>query len=369
MKTKLFHVCPNFYPIKWGIESFVLESSKELAKIGYDVTVVTGNKTQTGKKLAPKETVDGIKIRRFPFKKFSRYNTSVAALKFLLSSDFDILHVHGIGFFTDSIPVIKIETGQPIVLSTHGGIFHTKSFRIFKKFYFNTFTRLSMTFVDKILASSKQDSEFMKKIADRKKITTIGNGIYWSRFGNTKNRGNGRTLVYLGRLSRTKRIDRALKVLARVKEKIPDVKLLIIGEDWGEKRNLMGAAGKLGLNKNVKFVGYASEKQLLNYLSKSDVFLLPSEYEGFGISVIVAMASGLPVVASRIQTMQELIVNGRNGFLVDYDNTEKTAHAIGRLLSNKKMRVNVGSNARKFAKKYDWSNMVRILDKTYKQLL
>ena len=180
MKLKIFHVYTNFYPVFGGIESFIYQSSKELVKKGYDITVVTSNKMPTSnKKLPSSQIVDGIKIRRFPFKKISRYSTSIEALKFIIKSDFDILHIHNLGFFSDAIPLIKLNTRKKVVLSTNGGIFHTEVFMPIKRIYFKTMVKIASNFVDKIIAVSDQDRKFMEKIADKKKIAVIRNGIDW----------------------------------------------------------------------------------------------------------------------------------------------------------------------------------------------
>src|SRR3972149_7374599 len=117
VRMKIFHVCPNFYPVRGGIETFVYELSKELAGRGHDVTVITGNKIPGRKvKLASYSVKDVIKIHRFNFKKVARYNTSIDALKFIMGSEFDILHIHGIGFFSDAIPLIKASGYRKVVL-------------------------------------------------------------------------------------------------------------------------------------------------------------------------------------------------------------------------------------------------------------
>jgi len=374
MKIKIFHVCPNFYPVRGGIESFVLESSRELVKKGYDITVVTSNSVpNTEKELAANEKLDGITIRRFPFKKFSRYNTSIEALKFILTSDFDILHVHGIGFFSDAMPLVKFKNNKKVVLSTHGGIFHTKTMMPLKNIYFNSMGKIAGKFSDKIIAVSDQDKKFMQKITDKRKIVRIGNGIYWKKFSKIKRHvnevGSGGNLIFIGRIAKNKRIDRALNVIKKIKESFPSVRFFVVGDDWGEKSNLMHLAKKYGIKENVIFTGGVTEKKLTSYLSKSDIFLLPSEYEGFGISALVAMAAGLPVVANKIDTMKELINDGKNGFLVNYENREEVAKVLKKLLMGKKLRVKIGERARIDSKIYDWKNIVGMLEKTYKEVL
>jgi alpha-1,3-mannosyltransferase len=370
MKIKIFHVYTNFYPVFGGIESFIYQSSKELIKKGYDITVVTSDTLPNKKtKLPAEENIDGIKIRRFPFKKFSKYNTSVQALKFILDSDFDILHIHTIGFFSDVIQLIKFKSNKKVIFSTHGGIFHTKSMLAVKKIYFNTMVRIAGKFADKIIAVSDQDRKFMKKIVDKKKISVIGHGVAWQRLSKIKRNGNGKTLIHFGRMASNKRIDKILHVVSILKKSIKDVRFFVVGADWGELKKLEALTNKLGIQKNVIFTGEVSEKKLYQIMSKSDLFVLASEYEGFGISVIEAMAARLPVVVNNIDTMKEIVKNGKNGYIVDFRNYNQTAKTILKILKNRSLLRKLGNEANAYTKRFDWSNAVKSLEKVYGDLM
>jgi len=370
VRMKIFHVCPNFYPVRGGIETFVYELSKELAGRGHDVTVITGNKIPGRKvKLASYSVKDVIKIHRFNFKKVSRYNTSIDALKFIMGSEFDILHIHGIGFFSDAIPLIKASGYRKVVLSTHGGIFHTKTMLTIKNIYFKTMARIAGKFADAIIAVSRQDKKFMETVSDKEKIFLIGNGIEWKRLSRIKNSGDGRTLVYFGRLASSKRIDNLLRVVKSVQSKMKNVRIYVAGADWGEMNKLKKLATELGIKRNVTFTGEVSNNRLYNILSKSDAFLLASEYEGFGISVVEAMAAGLPVVVNNIETMKEIVTNGKNGYLVNYERPAAVAHVIVKLMKNKPLRRRIGIRARAYAKRLDWDVVAERIENVYKSLL
>jgi alpha-1,3-mannosyltransferase len=370
MKIKIFQACQNFYPVKGGIETLVLETSRELAKMGYEITVVTSNRTtENSKKLPAKEKISGINIRRFNFKKISRYKTSLDALKFLLSSDFDILHVHGIGFLSDIIPLVKSEGNKKIVLNTHGGIFHTKKMMFAKNIYFNTMTRIAAKFTDKIVADSEHDKEIMERIADKKKISVIGHGVAWQRLSKIRRNGNGKTLIHFGRVASNKKIDKILHVVKILKKSIHDVKFFVVGADWGELKKLKELTNKLGIKKNVIFTGEVSEKKLYQIMSKSDLFVLASEYEGFGISVIEAMAAGLPVVVNDIDAMKELVQNGKNGFRINFNDYDCVAKTILRLLEDNDLRKKIEASNRSYTKNFDWSSVAKNIDKVYKEVI
>ena len=373
-KVRIFHVCQNFYPVWGGIESFVYESSKELIKKGYDVTVIASDRmpttgARTGKRLPARERIDGIKVFRFPFKRFSRYSTSVEALKFILSSDFDILHIHGIGFFSDAIPLVKFRADKKVVLSTHGGIFHTQAMMSIKNIYFKTMVKIAGKFADRIIAVSEQDRKFMEKITDKKKIVVIRNGVDWKSLSKIERSGNGRTLLYVGRIAANKKIERILHMVQDLKGTLPNVFLYVVGEDWGELNELKLLTKRLDIAKNVKFTGSISKGRLRKIFSKSDMFLLASDYEGFGISVIEAMSAGIPVVVNDIDSMKEIVKNGINGFRVNFKNHAETSRIIAKALRNKKTMLKVGNSARNYAKFFDWSRVIQDLERVYGELI
>mgnify|MGYP001579341892 FL=1 len=125
-------------------------------------------------------------------------------------------------------------------------------------------------------------------------------------------------------------------------------------------------AKKLNVYKNVKFFGAVTHENIHKFLLNSDVFLLSSDYEGFGISVIEAMSVGLPVVVNDIESMRIIIRNGVNGYIVNFDDFNKTAKIIINLLKDRKLATKIGNASRTYSKKYDWYNVVSSVEKIYK---
>jgi len=355
---RILHLTHNFYPVVGGVETFVLETSKRLTKMGHNVIVITSNKTPNEKKmLINHEVVDGIEVFRVPFNRIFRYNISFEVLKKILNLKYDIIHVHGFGFLSDLIPSVKLFMGKKIFISTHGGIFHTRYASFFKNLYFDTILRFDLLFADKIIAHSLKDKKLFLKISNPNRISLVNYGINWERLSKIKRKNDGKTLIYVGRLAKNKRLDRILHVLYHLKKKIPDIKLLLIGSDWGEKEKLIRLAKELDVLGNMEFVGSVPHEKVEKCLSKSDIFLLSSSYEGFGISVLEAMASGLPVVVNNIPSMKEIISNGKNGFVVDFSKYKKVSKLIIKILKDKKLQKSIDRNAKASTKKYDWENI------------
>lgn len=135
----------------------------------------------------------------------------------------------------------------------------------------------------------------------------------------------------VGRLSEEKRHVDLLKAFHDVRKVFPKATLLIVGD--GDMRDgLTNLATRLGVSGSVTFAGF--QRNISEYLNKMDVFVLPSRTEGFGIVLLEAMAMGLPVVASNVGGIPELVVNNETGILVRPLRHEELSRAIVELLSD-----------------------------------
>jgi alpha-1,3-mannosyltransferase len=358
---RIVHLTNNFFPVTGGIETYVYELAKRSVKSGNEVFVIASDRDPVSRRRMKKsETLDGIRIIRVPFKKIFLYNYSFAALKEALSLKPDIIHIHGLGGFTDLVSLMKIG-GSKIVVSTHGGIFHTKNARFLKEIYFNTSVRLSLWMADKVIAHSEHDRQLFSKICDIKKIVLSHYGVDWRKFSSIKRATDGRTLIYVGRLGKNKRLDRLLDAISIVKERFGDVRLLLVGEDWGEKANLVKQSGALNIGRNIVFAGAVPHKEIAKYLKKSDIFLLSSEYEGFGIAVLEALSSGIPAIVNDIGPMHEMIRQGVNGYMTDFANSRETAGVISRALKRRWDFKLIKDSVKLF----DWDEISKEIEKIY----
>ena len=360
----IVHLTPNFYPEIGGIETYVYELSRRMVKKGHKVSVVTSNKLRDGKKLKKFEKVDGINVYRVHFNLVMRYNFSTEAVRSLSKLNYDVLHIHSIGYYTDIISLLKRIKRNKIVVSTHGGIFHTGHMKLVKNVYFNYFARGALKYADRIIATSLKDFKLFSRICNVHKMKLIYPGVNWKILSKLQRGKVKNCLLYVGRFAENKRLERILHVVAKLKKEINDVKLLLVGKDWGEKEKLVRLTRSLGLSKNVKFLSNAKKHYV--YYSKANAFLLSSAYEGFGISVLEAMASGLPVVVNDIETMNEMVVNGKNGYIVNFDDYSKIAGILLKLLQDRKLQKRLGDNGKITARKFDWDEIVAKVENVYR---
>jgi glycosyltransferase involved in cell wall biosynthesis len=146
----------------------------------------------------------------------------------------------------------------------------------------------------------------------------------------------------LGRLAPQKGYD----VLVRALAELPDVNAVIVG-DGEERKRLHALATELGVSERLHILGWESDPR--NYLTSFDLFVLPSRYEGFPLSIVEAMQAGLPVVASDVGSVAEALDGERAGLLVAPDDVGALVRAIAGLLADEERRARLGAHAREVA--------------------
>lgn len=156
---------------------------------------------------------------------------------------------------------------------------------------------------------------------------------------------DGRHVVFVGRLDEIKGLPVLLDALAAVQQHLPDVQLTLVG-DGPDREALQRRAAELGLGDAVHFPGYANSEQVRAHLATADVFVLPSFFEGIPVSLMEAMASGVPVVASHLPGIAELVDEGRSGHLVPAGDSAGLAARLVELLTDPELRSCMGAAGR-----------------------
>ncbi len=359
---KILHVTNHFYPCTGGIESYVLDLCKELIKRGHKSDVACLNTCAYSKeKLPSKEIIDGINVCRMPYLNLKYYKIAPSIINFV--KEYDVVHIHGIGFFSDFLSITKWLHKKPLILSTHGGIFHTKKIILAKQLYFNTITRLALKGIKKIIATGNVDYGRFSGIS--KNTVMIEPGIDYKKFSGIKRNTKKNTFLFVGRISKNKRIDNLIQAVGELKKIVPDIIFYVVGEDWDNSlESLQPLLKKFGVEKNAVFTGKVPDSELKEYYAKSQFFISASEYEGFGISVAEAMAAGCIPILNNIAAFRALVDDGENGFVVDFGNAGGSASAIYKAIKRNDLSK-IAKNARAAAKKYDWAKIAGKLQDIY----
>lgn len=163
----------------------------------------------------------------------------------------------------------------------------------------------------------------------------------------------------VGRLVPQKRFDRWLQVANIVSDRVPAAKFVIVG-DGPQREKLQARATGLGLRHRVRFTGVVPYKQLPRYYEKANVFLLTSDYEGFGRVLVEANWNRVPAVASSIAGCEDIIVNQATGFLVPPDDVGTLAGRVVELLQDERKRQTMGTAAQARVKQaFDPDRLIR----------
>lgn len=293
----IVHVVRQFYPMIGGLEDFVRNLVGQQVGRFAKVRVVTLDRLfiEPEKKLPAREIIDGAEVMRIPFRGSPRYPVATSVLSALNGAD--LIHVHAIDFFFDYLALTSLGRKTPMVATTHGGFFHTTSYRQLKALWFNSLTRASASRYRGIACCSESDYERFATIAPSR-VRLIENGADLEKFGDAAAEHPAKGLVTIGRFSHNKRIDLLLDMMQQLVRRDPDWRLHIAGSasDWSEE-DIRHMIDQRGLAGSVSLHVRPSNAQIRDLLRQCSLFVSASEYEGFGIALIEALSAGLvPVV-------------------------------------------------------------------------
>jgi glycosyltransferase-like protein len=207
----------------------------------------------------------------------------------------------------------------------------------------------------------------------------VYNGIDLTKFSPSKKvrKGSGRpSILYVGGLEARKGVEYLLLAMELVQKEIPDTKLTIIGragltsgESYNEREIFENLAERIGIGDCVIFRDYVSEGRLKEFYQRCDVYALPSRMEGWGLTLMEAMAFKKPVVASKVGGIPELVDHGKNGLLVPCGDVKGLADSIVKILKDKKLATSFGQAGRRKVELFTWERTAKMTLKIYEKAL
>jgi len=226
-----------------------------------------------------------------------------------------------------------------------------------------------------IALTNNMKNELKKKC--KKDIFVLPNGIFLEKFkgfskqiirDKLKIHFNEKIIIFVGELKQVKGVKYLIKAFKIINQKVPKAKLFLIG-DGKQKKELEELVEKLNLKQNVVFVGKVMNEDVPEYMVASDIFVLSSLSEGLPVTILEAMASGLPIIATKVRGLSEIIKEGENGFLVKPEDPDEIAEKILLIIQNDKLRKEISDNNKKKAKEYDWENIIEKIEKIYSKVI
>lgn len=290
-----------------------------------------------------------------------------------LSSKFDLLHfnmtptyVNGSFFLLESAKKRNV----PLIFNVHG-LFQLENSPGLRSNI--TFTRWlnSCLLADKVVVNTNimrmKVSEYYG--IDLDKISIIPNGVDLSEFNNLSNSlvlEGDPAILNISSASWLKGFDIVVEAVAQLKSEFPNLRLHLVS-DCSETYYLE-MLRRHGVEEYFVFHRTIPHSRIPYYLNAADVCVFASRFEGFGITLIEAMASGTPVVASDIDAFREILSNGKNGSLFKMGDASALANAIVNLHNDHKLKESLSSNALKSAVRYDWDNIADEYISLYNEL-
>jgi glycosyltransferase involved in cell wall biosynthesis len=179
-------------------------------------------------------------------------------------------------------------------------------------------------------------------------------------------------LLYAGRISPHKNVVRMIEAFSALKTQLekdgelPDLKLIIIGDDLSGNPDLRRTVVRSGVHNDVRFLGFVPIEVLRIFYDMAKIFVFPSLYEGFGLPPLEAMAHGTPVVASNVSSLPEVV--GSAAVLVNPENVFEIMRALHRVLLDQVLRERMKERSYQQAAKFSWEKSVRRIHDVYRQI-
>ena len=344
------------YPTYGGSGIVGSELGKELAERGHRVHFISSSLPTRLTQLSERVRFHKVEMMSYPLFEHQPYTLALASMmaKVAETENLDLLHVHyAIPHSISAILAresLKPNRYLPVITTLHG----TDITLVGADRSYLPITRYGIVQSDGVTAISHYLKDVTKKTFQFDDIEVIPNFVCKSEYARHPVEELRASLapfgepllVHVSNLRPVKRPVDCVEILARVLKKGIRTRLVMVG-DGSERPSAEQRANDLGIADQVVFVG--EQPNIVEYLSAADVLLLPSEQESFGLAALEAMACEVPVVASRVGGVPEVVTDGETGFLSQVGDVEKMAEDAARLLRDEELRRTMGRRARESA--------------------
>lgn len=231
--------------------------------------------------------------------------------------------------------------------------------------FLKIFDRFLVKDVDCIIANSSYGASLVKKTYKRKADLIAYPSVDFDRF---KSQGKKENYIFtVSRLDKQKNIDVLLRAFELLPSQLRRKYKLFIGGRGTERKNLQNLAKKLGISKQVKFLGWVKEEKLPRWYAQAKLVVFCAQDEPFGIIPLEAMASGTVVIAANSGGVKETILEGKTGYLVEPQNPKVLAKKMAGLLDDQKKLQKMAKNAKIYVEKnFSWDKTTQLIEQFFK---
>ncbi|MDA0907021.1 MAG: N-acetyl-alpha-D-glucosaminyl L-malate synthase BshA [Bacteroidetes bacterium] len=366
------------YPTFGGSGVVATELAKGLAKKGHTVHIISYARPARLEAFETHIVYHEVTVQSYPLFEYPPYGLALANMlsHIIENESLDVLHVHyALPHTTSAYLACQIlgDRGAevPIVTTLHG----TDITLVGRDPSYKRIVDFSLNQSDGITAVSEYlKAETIRQFDIHQDVVVIPNFIDLERFSRVPNpvlryelAPEGEPLLmHVSNFRKVKRVVVLVEMMAKLLEKGGTAKLIMVG-DGPERLKAESLAKELGVLRHIRFLG--KQEQVEQLLSMSDVFLLPSGSETFGLAALEAMACGVPVVSTNIGGLPEVNIHGETGYLVELDDAEAMADYTLKILRDDALKQRLSTNARARAEVFEQSKVVQVYEEFYQKCL
>ena len=376
--VRILELTQRYPPALGGVERYVKRLVGELRNAGARVGVSTSDlvREQPITRGVFPASIDPDSVRRHrPFLAFPAPHGVGILVPGMLSDALrervDVIHAHAFGRF----PLVagrlaRALRGIPLVVTPHSD---PGSGTPLARVWSRSVAQATVRGADRTIALSRLEAEWLAHLGVRsERIRVIPPGIDLPEFTRLPpHRGGpeGPVILFVGRLDPAQKgLAPLLHAMARLPRSL-GARLRVVGEDWGGLAAGLTLARQLGILDRTVFLGAIPRADLLGEYASADVFALPSLFDSFPVVVLEAMAAGLPVVATRVGGVPEMVAEGRSGLLVSPGDPAALSDAIRYVLSDPALRARWGAEGRVRAARFDWTALAPELVRLFSEII
>ncbi len=359
-------------PKSGGAEVLTHEIAKRWTTLGHKVTLFSSLFPNSKKE----EVIDGVKFVRegHPDARFLFSSVHFLAYKFYKKNPgkFDVVvdEAHGLPFFTPWY----VKEKKVILICEVAGDLWGKMFGVFFGLLGRLTERIYLRFIYKNIPyftiSSSTQEELVREGVEKKDITVLPMGITVPKEIKKTEKEKDPTLIFVGRLSKSKGIEDAIDALSKVSKTYTKIKLWIVGGgDKGYVEFLQKKAKSLNVFDRIAFWGYISQEKKFELMGKAHILLAPSLKEGWGLIVPEAGFVETPAIGYDVPGLREVIKNHKTGYLTLSNNASELAKSINKILKNKSEYKKLSRAAKKLSLSYNWDNTAEVALKVMRESL
>ena len=362
------------YPTFGGSGVLATELGKALADEGHEVHFITYQQPVRLNVFNANIFYHEVRVPTYPLFDYPPYEVALAStmVDVIMNHDLDLLHVHyaiphaSAAYMAKQI--VKQKTGRsiPVITTLHG----TDITLVGKDKMYEPVVTFSINESDAITAVSQNlKDETFKNFAITKDIDVIYNFVDVTRFNKKPIDAfrkviaphGEKILMHASNFRKVKRIDDVVTIFANVRKAMP-AKLLMVG-DGPERHAAEEQARALGIEEDIRFLG--KQEQMEDILAVSDMFLLPSEYESFGLAALEAMAAKAVVISTNAGGLAEINIQGVTGFMANVGDTKSMSEFAIELLQDEERLTKMKEAAYQQACLFDISKIIPVYEKLY----